>query len=60
MARFVYDYDNNSILYLENILINKRIRDIISLENGNIVLLTDIGNEIIEHAEIILLSKSEN
>ena len=60
LARFVYDYDNNSILYLENILINKRIRDIISLENGNIVLLTDIGNEITEHAEIILLSKSEN
>ena len=60
LARFVYDYDNNSILYLENILINKRIRDIISLENGKIVLLTDIGNEITEHAEIILLSKSEN
>ena len=60
LARFVYDYDNNSIIYLENILINKRIRDIISLENGNIVLLTDIGNEMTEHAEIILLSKSEN
>tara|TARA_Y100001970_G_C14158309_1_gene816965 strand:+ start:143 stop:1492 length:1350 start_codon:yes stop_codon:yes gene_type:complete len=60
LARFVYDYNNNSILYLENILINKRIRDIISLENGNIVLLTDIGDEITEHAEIILLSKSKN
>ena len=60
LARFVYNYENNSIVYQENILINKRIRDIISLENGNILLLTDIGDEMTDHAEIILISKSEN
>ncbi len=59
LVRFVYNYENNSILYLENILINKRIRDIISLDNGNIVLLTDIGDDIKDHAEIIIISKSE-
>ena len=60
LARFVYDYENNSILYLENIIIDKRIRDIISLDNGNIVLLTDIGDDVADHAEIIMISKSEN
>ena len=60
LARFVYNYENNSIVYQENILINKRIRDIILLENGNILLLTDIGDEMTDHAEIILISKSEN
>ena len=60
LARFVYNYQDNSILYLEYIPINKRIRDILSLDNGNIVLLTDIGNNMEDHAEIILISKSEN
>ena len=59
LARFVYDYKNNSVLYLEYIPINKRIRDISILDNGNIVLLTDIGDNIEDHAEIILISKSE-
>ena len=40
--------------------INKRIRDIILLDNGNIALLTDIGPNAADHAEIILMSNSEN
>ena len=58
--RFVYNYENNSVLYYENIEINKRIRDIILLDNGNIALLTDIGYNATDHAEIILISNSEN
>jgi hypothetical protein len=60
LARFVYNFDNSSILYLENIPIGKRIRDMILLDNGKIVLLTDIGVNMTDNAEIILISKSEN
>ena len=60
LARFVYNYKNNSVLYLEYIPINKRIRDISVLDNGSIVLLTDTGENIEDHAEIILISKSKN
>jgi hypothetical protein len=60
LVRFVYNYENNSVLYYENIEINKRIRDIILLDNGNIALLTDIGYNATDHAEIILISNSEN
>ena len=38
---------------------NRRIRDIISLNNGTIVLLTDRGVNIEDKPEIILISKSE-
>tara|TARA_Y100000996_G_scaffold407602_1_gene385409 strand:- start:417 stop:1793 length:1377 start_codon:yes stop_codon:yes gene_type:complete len=64
LTRFVFNYENSSIHYLENIPIGKRIRDIIPLKNGKIALLTDIteSNEIsIEnHAEIILLDNADN
>ena len=64
MTRFLFNYENSSIHYLENIPIGKRIRDIIPLKNGKIALLTDIteSNEIsIEnHAEIILLDNADN
>ena len=53
-----------SIHYLENIQIGKRIRDIIQLKNGNIVLLTDINeleeSEKKDNADIILISNSES
>ena len=64
LTRFIYDYESNSIHYSENIPIGKRIRDILLLNNGNIVLLTDItetGESNKEnHAEIIIIDNSEN
>ncbi len=64
LARFIYNYENDSIHYLENIQIGKRIRDIIQLKNGNIVLLTDINeleeSEKKDNADIILISNSES
>ena len=53
----VFDDDNKSILYKENIKLNKRIRDIIALNDGRIVLLTDRGKEINENPEIIIINK---
>ena len=53
----VFDYDNKSILYKENIKLDKRIRDIIELNDGRIVLLTDRGKEINENPEIIIINK---
>ena len=61
--RFVYDYEDRSIHYLENIHIGQRIRDIIQLKNGNIVLLTDTKEfkKINKNStEIIVISNSEN
>lgn len=64
LTRFIYNYENNSIHYLENIPIGKRIRDIIQLDDGKIVLLTDIaesGESSDEnHSEIIIINNSEN
>ena len=64
MTWFIYKYENNSIHYLENIPIGKRIRDIIQLDDGKIVLLTDIaesGESSDEnHSEIIIINNSEN
>ena len=59
LTRMVYDYENKSIIYIENIPIDKRIRDIISLDNGIIALLTDRGVNIEDKPEIILISKSD-
>ena len=59
LTRMVYDYENKSIIYIENIPIGKRIRDIISLDNGIIALLTDRGVNIEDKPEIILISKSD-
>jgi len=53
----VFDYDNKSILYKENIKLDKRIRDIIELNDGRIVLLTDRGKEVNENPEIIIINK---
>jgi len=63
LVRFVYDYEDRSIHYLENIHIGQRIRDIIQLKNGNIVLLTDTKEfkKINKNStEIIVISNSEN
>ena len=59
LTRMVYDYENKSIIYIENIPIGKRIRDIISLDSGVIALLTDRGVNIEDKPEIILISKSD-
>ena len=59
LTRMVYDYENKSIIYIENIPIDKRIRDIISLDNGIIALLTDRGVNIEDKPEIILITKSD-
>ena len=59
----MYDYEDRSIHYLENIQIGQRIRDIIQLKNGNIVLLTDTKEfkKINKNStEIIVISNSEN
>jgi hypothetical protein len=41
LTRMVFNKDNKSIIYAENILIDKRIRDIVESPDGKIVLLTD-------------------
>ena len=45
LVRFVYDFENNFLIYKENINIGDRIRDILLLKNGEIVLLTDRGKK---------------
>ena len=48
---------------MENILIGKRIRDIIALKDGRIILLTDIAetnkSSKENHSEIVIISNSE-
>ena len=41
LTRMIYDKEKKSILYIENILIDKRIRDIVEAPNGQVILLTD-------------------
>ena len=41
LTRMIYDKEKKSVLYVENILIDKRIRDIVETPNGQIILLTD-------------------
>jgi len=57
LVRMIYDYENQSILYKENIKVGKRIRDLILLNNGKIALLTDRGKKLNEYPEIIIVSK---
>ena len=56
LTRMVYDYKNNAVIYVENIPVDQRVRDIISLDDGHLVLLTDRGVNIEEKPEIILIS----
>ena len=56
LTRMIYDFNEKRIVYVENIPVGKRIRDIISLDNGKIVLLTDVGIE--DKPEIILITKT--
>jgi hypothetical protein len=58
LIRMVFDYDNKSIIYKENIKLDKRIRDIIELNDGRIALLTDRGKKINENPEIIIINKN--
>jgi glucose/arabinose dehydrogenase len=55
-----FDYKKKSIIYKENIKIGKRIRDIIEMEDGRIVLLTDRGKKLDENPEILILSNKNN
>ncbi|MDB4193739.1 PQQ-dependent sugar dehydrogenase [Candidatus Pelagibacter sp.] len=57
IVRFIYDYKRKLVLYKENIKIGKRIRDIIPLKDGKIVLLTDRGKKLNEYPEIIIIDK---
>ncbi|MDA7807559.1 PQQ-dependent sugar dehydrogenase [Candidatus Pelagibacter sp.] len=57
LIRMVFDYDNKSIIYKENIKLDKRIRDIIELNDGRIALLTDRGKKLNENSEIIIINK---
>ena len=59
LIRMVFDYDNKSIIYKENIKLDKRIRDIIELNDGRIALLTDRGKKLNEHPEIIIINKKD-
>ena len=53
----VFDYKKKSIIYKENIKLDKRIRDIIEMDDGRIALLTDRGKKLNENPEIIILTK---
>ena len=59
LVRFVYDFENNFLIYKENINIGDRIRDILLLKNGKIVLLTDRGKKIGENPKIIMMRKKD-
>ena len=60
LIRMVIDYEKQSIIYKENIKINKRIRDIIQMNDGRIALLTDRGKKLDENPEIVIINKREN
>ena len=56
----VFNEENKSIIYVEDILINKRIRDIVESPKGEIVLLTDQkggADGYTEIPQIIFISK---
>ena len=57
LIRMVFDYKKKSIIYKENIKLDKRIRDIIEMNDGRIALLTDRGKKLNENSEIIIISK---
>ena len=57
LIRMVFDYKKKSIIYKENIKLDKRIRDIIEMDDGRIALLTDRGKKPNENPEIIIISK---
>jgi len=59
LIRLVFNDQNKSIIYLENISLKKRIRDIIKLNDGKIALLTDRGNSLKETAQIIIIDKDK-
>ena len=60
LIRLVFNEKKKSLIYFENISINKRIRDIIKLNNGKIALLTDRGNLPEGIAKIIIVELKEN
>tara|TARA_B100000787_G_scaffold156676_1_gene132958 strand:- start:190 stop:1587 length:1398 start_codon:yes stop_codon:yes gene_type:complete len=57
LIRVIYNYETESFIYKENIIIGKRIRDIVLMDNGKIALLTDRGKELSDYPEIIIMNK---
>ena len=60
LLRLVFNEQKKSLIYIENISINRRIRDIIKLDDGKIALLTDRGNIEGNVAKIIIIELKEN
>tara|TARA_B100000795_G_scaffold214935_1_gene168745 strand:- start:362 stop:1753 length:1392 start_codon:yes stop_codon:yes gene_type:complete len=60
LIRMIFDDKKKSIIYKENIKLDKRIRDIIEMSDGRIALLTDRGKKLNENPEIIIISKKEH
>ena len=60
LIRMNFDCEKQSIIYKENIKIGQRIRDIIEMDDGRIVLLTDRGKKLNQNPEIIIISKKDN
>jgi hypothetical protein len=60
LIRMNFDYEKKSIIYKENIKIGQRIRDIIEMDDGRIVLLTDRGKKFNENPEIIVIKNKDN
>ena len=57
LARLVFNYEKKSIIFKEEIKLDVRIRDIIQLDNGKIVILSDPHEGF---REIIIISKRTN
>tara|TARA_Y100001970_G_scaffold282259_1_gene394755 strand:+ start:17785 stop:19056 length:1272 start_codon:yes stop_codon:yes gene_type:complete len=57
LIRLVFNEQKKSIIYIENIPIKKRIRDIVEFNGGKIALLTDRGNPPDNNPQIIIFDK---
>ena len=42
LIRLEYDHESDKIIYMENIDMDHRIRDIIELNDGRLAILTDV------------------
>ena len=59
LIRIKYDYQSNKVLYLENIYLGQRIRDIIEINDGRIALLSDVldANSFESVPKLIIIEK---
>lgn len=60
LIRIKYDYQSNKVLYLENIYLGQRIRDIIEINDGRIALLSDVldANSFESVPKLIIIEKN--